>query len=74
MATSNGGKKRWQEETLEPARERSPERAKSFTTVSGEAIEPLYTPDDVPDFEHDRELGYPGEPPYTRGVHPTMYR
>jgi methylmalonyl-CoA mutase N-terminal domain/subunit len=36
--------------------------------------QPLYTPDDLPDFDYDRSLGYPGEYPYTRGVQPTMYR
>jgi len=45
-----------------------------FTTVSDEPIEPLYTPADLAGFDPETELGYPGEFPYTRGVHPTMYR
>src|SRR5581483_8533988 len=45
-----------------------------FTTVSGVPIERLYTPDDVRDLDYTRDLGDPGEPPYTRGIYPTMYR
>jgi methylmalonyl-CoA mutase N-terminal domain/subunit len=50
----------------------TPERAVPFTTLSGEPIRPLYTPEDVGPFE-DR-IGFPGEPPFTRGVYPSMYR
>jgi methylmalonyl-CoA mutase N-terminal domain/subunit len=50
------------------------ERDADFETISGEPLEPLYTPEDVEDLDHDRDLGYPGEYPYTRGVYPTMYR
>src|SRR5436305_297415 len=67
-------RKRWEREVLEPARARAHERAKSFTTVSSEPVHPLYSPADVPGFDYESELGYPGEPPYTRGIHPTMYR
>jgi methylmalonyl-CoA mutase N-terminal domain/subunit len=59
---------------LEAWRERyaaTPERDASFTTLSGEPIAPLYTPDDLP--EEDR-IGLPGEYPFTRGVYPSMYR
>jgi methylmalonyl-CoA mutase N-terminal domain/subunit len=45
-----------------------------FTTVSSEPVDVLYTPDDLEDFDPDRDLGYPGEYPFTRGVHKTMYR
>src|SRR3990170_284943 len=51
----------------------APEREALFTTISGLPIEPLYTPDNVA-VDHDRDLGFPGEPPYTRGVYPSMYR
>lgn len=44
------------------------------TTVSGQPIEPLYTPDDLGDFDYTSRLGYPGQYPYTRGVHASMYR
>jgi methylmalonyl-CoA mutase, N-terminal domain len=50
------------------------ERDADFETLSGEPLEPLYSPDDVEDLDHDRDLGYPGEYPYTRGVYHTMYR
>src|SRR5689334_17887920 len=49
----------------------TPERDELFTTISGEQIEPLYTPEDLPDPER---IGFPGEFPYTRGVYPSMYR
>jgi methylmalonyl-CoA mutase, N-terminal domain len=52
----------------------SPERDAEFSTISGHPIEPLYTSDDLTDWDPDRDLGYPGEPPYTRGVYPSMYR
>jgi isobutyryl-CoA mutase large subunit len=48
-------------------------RDADFETLSGEELNPLYTPDDSP-VDHDRDLGYPGQYPYTRGVYPTMYR
>jgi methylmalonyl-CoA mutase N-terminal domain/subunit len=46
----------------------------SFTTVSGEPIEALYTPEDVAQSNYEISLGHPGEYPYTRGIHATMYR
>jgi methylmalonyl-CoA mutase N-terminal domain/subunit len=52
----------------------SAERDADFETISGEPIEPLYTPEDIEGFDYERDLGYPGEYPYTRGVYPTMYR
>jgi len=53
--------------------ERVEKRDADFTTISGEELQPLYTPADST-IDHDRDLGYPGEYPYTRGVYPTMYR
>src|SRR5260370_10000917 len=53
---------------------RSPVRPKNFTTVSGHPIRQVYTPADLADWNAQRDLGRPGEPPYTRGIHPTMYR
>ena len=50
------------------------ERDADFETISGEPVEPLYTPENVADLDHDRDLGYPGEYPFTRGVYHTMYR
>jgi methylmalonyl-CoA mutase, N-terminal domain len=53
--------------------ESKPERDALFTTVSGLPNEPLYTPDNV-DVDYERDLGWPGVFPYTRGVYPSMYR
>jgi methylmalonyl-CoA mutase N-terminal domain/subunit len=56
------------------AYERAPERTDElFTTISGVETEPLYTPETV-DVDYARDLGYPGEYPFTRGVYPSMYR
>ncbi len=54
--------------------DRMPERQAEFTTISGVPIRRLYTPADLTDFDPDRDLGSPGQPPYTRGIHATMYR
>jgi methylmalonyl-CoA mutase N-terminal domain/subunit len=64
----------WEERTLDPALKQSPEIRKTFTTVSLTPVERLYTPNSVPDFDYETELGFPGEPPYTRGIHATGYR
>lgn len=66
--------KQWEERTLHPTLKRMPERAQEFTTVSLTPIKRLYTPNDIPDFDYERDLGFPGEYPYTRGVHATGYR
>jgi methylmalonyl-CoA mutase, N-terminal domain len=52
----------------------SPARPQHFTTVSGHPIRQLYTAADLAGWNAQRDLGQPGEPPYTRGIHPTMYR
>jgi methylmalonyl-CoA mutase, N-terminal domain len=67
-------KRRWEREVLEPALAKSPERPIPFTTISGRPIDRLYTSDDLPDLDPARDLGGPGEFPYTRGIHPTGYR
>src|SRR5215831_9024179 len=64
----------WEERTLEPALKKSPELRKTFSTVSLTPIDRLYTPNSIPGFEYETELGFPGEPPYTRGIHATGYR
>ncbi|MFQ5926869.1 MAG: methylmalonyl-CoA mutase [Terriglobia bacterium] len=64
----------WEETTLKKALETTPERMAEFTTVSGEPIRRLYTPADLPEFDPARDLSLPGQPPYTRGIHATMYR
>jgi methylmalonyl-CoA mutase, N-terminal domain len=64
----------WEQNTLRPTLEKSPERQAEFTTISGHPIRRLYTPADLPNWDPDRDLGFPGEPPYTRGIHSTMHR
>ena len=63
----------WEEGPLAKALQRSPERAEGFATSSLEVAR-LYTPLDVADLDYGRDLGFPGEYPFTRGVQPTMYR
>jgi methylmalonyl-CoA mutase N-terminal domain/subunit len=67
-------KQRWLDEMYGPATKKHPERKGRFSTLSDEVIEPLYAPEDLEEFEPDRDLGFPGEFPYTRGVQPSMYR
>src|SRR3989454_8944622 len=67
-------KQRWERETLEPTLKKSPERAQSFTTISGRPIDRLYTSDDLNGIDYARDIANPGEYPYTRGIHPTGYR
>ena len=71
---AEGGKARWEHETLEPALKNSPERATSFTTISGRPIDRLYTAEDVESVDYQRDVNNPGVFPYTRGIHPTGYR
>jgi len=64
----------WEEKVLAPALKDRPERDVAFTTVSDLPIERIYTPEDLAGRDPSREIGLPGEPPYTRGIHPSMYR
>ena len=61
----------WYERTVAPVLARFPERQAEFETSSGIPVERLYGPEPR---DYDASLGYPGEPPFTRGVQPTMYR
>src|SRR3989440_489592 len=65
---------RWERETLEPALRKRPERKPRFETVSLDEVERLYTPADINGVDYERDISYPGEFPYTRGIHPTGYR
>jgi methylmalonyl-CoA mutase N-terminal domain/subunit len=65
---------RWEQETLRPALNKRPERKKRFETVSLEEVNRLYTPADTADIDFERDTSFPGEFPYTRGIHPTGYR
>jgi len=81
--------KKWAEKTLLPSLEKAPEkpigaptgvnldehRRARFTTISGLPIRRLYTEGDLPkDWNYEQYLGYPGQPPFTRGIHATGYR
>ncbi|GIW08564.1 MAG: methylmalonyl-CoA mutase [Dehalococcoidia bacterium] len=68
------GVERWERDVYEPARRKLPERQADFSTTSGIPIKALYTPEDRAGHDYEREVGYPGEYPFTRGVQPTMYR
>jgi methylmalonyl-CoA mutase N-terminal domain/subunit len=72
-ARAEAERARWEAETLRPALERSPERP-HLETAWSVPVPRLGTPADVPGWDAARELGFPGEYPYTRGVQPTMYR
>jgi methylmalonyl-CoA mutase N-terminal domain/subunit len=65
---------RWEATTLAKTLAKMPESCPEFTTVSLRPIQRLYTPNDLPDFDYLRDLGFPGEFPYTRGIHATGYR
>ncbi len=64
----------WEKTSLEKTLRGMPERQRDFSTTSSEPINRLYTPLDVADLDYEKDLGLPGEYPYTRGVHPTMHR
>jgi methylmalonyl-CoA mutase N-terminal domain/subunit len=68
------GRARWRETTRRRAVEAAPERRARFETTSGIEIADLYTPADTAALDEDRDLGRPGEYPFTRGVQATMYR
>ena len=63
----------WREK-IAPLLEKNPERKERFETISEAEVGRLYTPEDVAGLDYGRDLGLPGEFPYTRGVQPTMYR
>src|SRR5262249_23122662 len=85
----SASEKRWADKTLLPALEKSAEKPigaptglnrdaherARFTTISGVRVRRLYTQADLPeDWNYEQYLGYPGQPPFTRGIHATGYR
>jgi methylmalonyl-CoA mutase N-terminal domain/subunit len=64
----------WQTEVIEPVLARTPERQADFTTSAGLTLKRLYTPLDSSDADYLEQSHFPGQFPFTRGVHPTMYR
>jgi len=67
-------RRQWEERTLKPALAKSPDRPALFTDSSGSPVERVYPPADTAGLDYARDIGYPGEFPYTRGVQPTMFR
>ncbi|MEM2412608.1 MAG: methylmalonyl-CoA mutase family protein, partial [Candidatus Bathyarchaeia archaeon] len=67
-------RERWEKSTLPNWIMQCPERQKEFKNHSGMTIKGLYTPEDIKDLDYMRDLGFPGEYPFTRGLHATMYR
>jgi methylmalonyl-CoA mutase N-terminal domain/subunit len=67
-------RRRWEESTLPNWMKRSKERKSDFQNHSGMLIKRLYTPEDIERLDYSADLGFPGEYPFTRGVHATMYR
>jgi methylmalonyl-CoA mutase N-terminal domain/subunit len=67
--TDRTGMDRWEKENAKAPRRETPP-----TTVSSVPIEALYTPESLNGFDYETDLGYPGQYPYTRGVHASMYR
>ncbi|MCI4324614.1 MAG: methylmalonyl-CoA mutase family protein [Thermoplasmata archaeon] len=68
---SEEAKRRWEAEVVQPALAKSAERKERFETLGGIPVPRLSVPSSTDDFDR---IGYPGQYPYTRGVHPTMYR
>ncbi len=74
LAQMRAAQERWNDETLAPTLQKTPERPALFSTVSSEPINRLYTPLDIADTDYAKDISFPGEFPYTRGIHPTGYR
>jgi len=64
--------RQWGADTLAPTLAKNPERKEQFTTLGGIPVERVYTP--LNSHRPFERIGYPGQPPFTRGIHPTMYR
>lgn len=65
---------RWEKDTLNPVLSKHPESKASYQNVSLEEVDRLYTPGDIAGVDFANDIGFPGEFPYTRGIHPTGYR
>src|SRR5687767_13673111 len=65
---------RWERATLEPTLSKTPETKQRFESVSLEEVKRLYTPADTEAIDFSEDISFPGEFPYTRGIHPTGYR
>ena len=68
--TDSSSRDRWRKKF-----DAAPKRTEvDFVSQSSAEVEPVYGPDDLGPLDYERQLAYPGEYPYTRGIHPTMYR
>jgi methylmalonyl-CoA mutase N-terminal domain/subunit len=67
-------KKEWEKVTLSSHLKKHPELKDEFITTSSKPIKRIYTPEDIPTFDYLRDLGFPSQYPFTRGVQPSMYR
>jgi methylmalonyl-CoA mutase N-terminal domain/subunit len=67
-------RERWEQTTLPNWTKQCSERKKEFHNTSNMLVKRLYTPEDVEKLDYAQDLGFPGEYPFTRGVHATMYR
>jgi len=64
----------WKKEKYDKVLEKAFSKKNEYTTISGKKIKELYTPLDLDGFDYLKQLGFPGEYPFTRGIHPSMYR
>ncbi len=69
-----GSYSQWKAQKYEKSLEKGFSEKMEYTTISGKKIKELYTPLDLDGFDYMKQLNFPGEYPYTRGIHPTMYR
>src|SRR3989442_8178378 len=74
LADVSDGRRKWEAATLRPNLERRPERKERFPMIWRLQIDRLCGPGDLRGFDPSRDLGLPGEYPFTRGIHSTMYR
>ncbi len=74
LAELREAQEKWEETTLQQTLARAPERQDKFITTSSDEVARLYTPVDLPDFDYGADLGFPGQYPFTRGVHATGHR
>ncbi|MBS7247733.1 MAG: methylmalonyl-CoA mutase family protein [Candidatus Jordarchaeales archaeon] len=74
MGELSKAREKWERETRSKWLEALPEREENFRVSSGFEVNPVYTPEDVAGLDYLRDLGFPGEYPFTRGIHATMYR
>ncbi|HLF03054.1 MAG TPA: methylmalonyl-CoA mutase family protein, partial [Anaerolineales bacterium] len=74
LAALRDSTEKWEETILQKTLAKMPERKPEFITTSSEPIHRLYTPLDVADLDYERDLGQPGEYPFTRGIQPTLHR